>query len=131
MLNDEGVLKKRTPMAYISNYFTSREEFKEPEALPVSIIMQKPDSSECLLYPELPSLYLKFDPHQDGISGQILVSKDSMFKEPMLSISSKCIKSLTPSANKTGTNINPQLYVEIEGSDDKILIELILPDRAF
>jgi len=54
-----------------------------------------------------------------------------MFKEPLLSISSKCIKSLTPSANKIGNKINPQLYVEIEGSEDKILIELLLPDKAF
>ena len=52
-----------------------------------------------------------------------------MFQEPLLSISSKCIKSLTPSANKTGNNINPQLDVEIEKSDDKILIELLLPDK--
>ena len=53
-----------------------------------------------------------------------------MFKEPLLSISSKCIKYLTPSANKTGNKINPQLFVEIEGSEDKILIELLLPDKA-
>jgi hypothetical protein len=76
MLNNVAVMKKRSPMVGMSNYFTSREEFKEPDALPVSIIMQKPDSSEGLLYPELPSLYLKFDAHQDGVSGQILVSKD-------------------------------------------------------
>jgi hypothetical protein len=76
MLNNVAVMKKRNPMAGMSSYFTSREEFKESEALPVSIIMQKADSSQGLLYPELPSLYLKFDPHQDGISGQILVSKD-------------------------------------------------------
>ena len=76
MLNNVAVIKKRSPMVGMSNYFTSREEFKEPEALPVSIIMQNLDSSEGLLYPDLPSLYLKFDAHQDGVSGQILVSKD-------------------------------------------------------
>ena len=76
MLNHIAVMKKSNPMAGMSSYFTSREESKESEALPVSIIMQKPDRSQGLLYPELPSLYLKFEPHQDGISGQILVSKD-------------------------------------------------------
>ncbi len=37
MLNDVGVLKKRSPMSYIGNYFSNAEEVKEYDAFPVKI----------------------------------------------------------------------------------------------
>jgi hypothetical protein len=39
MLNNVGVVKKSSPMAAMTNYFTNCEELTITEALPVSIII--------------------------------------------------------------------------------------------
>jgi hypothetical protein len=45
---------------------------------------------------------LKFKPSIEAASDEILVSTDSAFNDPLLKIDTKLIKTLKPSANRSG-----------------------------
>ncbi len=122
MLNDVGVMKKRSPMVAIGNYFSRSEEVKDFDSFPITI--QRGDSESSLL---TTTTYMKFDLISAG-EGLITIASDPVFTEIRLSMSTRNILRIKPSTNAVSKN--PEIRLELMNSQETYKIELMVPRES-
>ena len=112
MLNEVGVMKKRSPMQQIGNYFSNSEEVKEYDSFPVSIwvVTKNEESSSSsgvetrqALFKEDQggsTLFLQYEASEDGLSGYLIVARDPLFFKVLVKFDTKSIVKVTPSTSE-------------------------------
>lgn len=123
MLNDVGVMKKRSPMVAIGNYFSRSEEVKDFDSFPITI--QSDDGESSLL--TTTTTYMKFDLISAG-EGLITIASDPVFTEIRLSMSTRNILRIKPSTSAVSKN--PEIRLELINSQETYKIELMVPRES-
>lgn len=90
MLNEAAIIKKKSSMAGVGNYFSGSEQLKDQDFFNIQVFEIDPDTkARQAIVKDSERSYLKFELEEDGLTGALIVAEDCLFQNVILEITTR------------------------------------------